>query len=61
MASCRLTPYLRIDGGWRGTLATQFHNAALATAWIAPDFGIRPLDGETVVYDYWTLGLTYEF
>jgi hypothetical protein len=61
MASCRLTPYLRIDGGWRGALATQFHNAALATAWIAPDFGIRPLDGETVVYDYWTLGLTYEF
>lgn len=61
MASCRLTPHLRIDGGWRGALATQFHNAALATAWIAPDFGIRPLDGETVVYDYWTLGLTYEF
>jgi hypothetical protein len=61
MASCRLTPHLRIDGGWRGALATQFHNAALATAWIAPDFGIRPLDGETIVYDYWTLGLTYEF
>lgn len=36
MASCRLTPHLRIDGGWRGALATQFHNAALATAWIAP-------------------------
>lgn len=61
MASCRVTPYLRIDGGWRGALATQFHNAALSTAWIAPEFGIRLLDGETVVYDYWTLGLTYEF
>lgn len=61
MASCRLTPHLRIEGGWRGALATQFHNAALATAWIAPDFGIHPRDGETIVYDYWTLGLTYEF
>ncbi|QDV72416.1 hypothetical protein [Botrimarina mediterranea] len=61
MASCRLTPYLRIDGGWRGALATQFHNATLATAWIAPDFGVYPRDGETLFYDYWTLGLTYEF
>lgn len=60
-ASCRLTPQLRIDGGWRAALATQFHGAADATAWNAPEFGIRPLDGETAVYDYWTLGLTYEF
>jgi hypothetical protein len=60
-ASCRLTPQLRIDGGWRAALATQFHGAAYATAWNAPEYGIRPLDGETVVYDYWTLGLTYEF
>lgn len=60
-ASCRLSQHLRIDGGWRGALATQFHNAALATAWNAPDFGIRSRDGETLFYDYWTLGLTYEF
>lgn len=60
-ASCRLSQHLRIDGGWRGALATQFHNASLATAWNAPDFGIRPRDGETLLYDYWTLGLTYEF
>lgn len=60
-ASCRLAPHLRIDGGWRGALTTQFHDALDATAWNAPDFGVRPRDGETLFYDYWILGLTYEF
>ncbi len=59
--SCRLSQQFRIDGGWRGALATQFHDALNATAWNAPDFDINPRDGETLFYDYWTLGLTYEF
>ncbi|TWT95231.1 hypothetical protein Pla108_33740 [Botrimarina colliarenosi] len=60
-ASCQVTSNVRVDAGWRGVTASELHNAASATAWTAPSFGINPQDGKSETFDYWTFGLTYVY
>lgn len=58
-ASCQLTQSLRFDAMWRGVLTGPVRNAAIATAWNAPDFGIHDMNGETIDFSHWFFGLTY--
>lgn len=58
-AGCQLTQNLRFDATWRWYATSDVHEAGLATAWNAPDFGVDPPTGKTEYADDWFFGLTY--